>query len=182
MAFSIPRVFRDFDVFPSRFDRLVDEMVRAPFESSLGRQGMTASWLPSVGVYENDDEMLVDAELPGISPSDLDIRIDNNVLTVSGERKVEDEAKRGRAHREEFCYGTFARSIPLPATIDQEHATAEMKDGVLRVHLPKAEKARARQIQIQGATEARQIPAKTEGQAAPHEPDLVGAGSGSKKR
>ncbi len=178
MALTFPRSFRDFDLVPAR---LLDEMMRT-FERPFGAQGLASAFAPSIDVHELDHEILVEAELPGLDPKDIDIRVENNVLTVRGERRVEDEATRGQAHRQELFYGTFARSIALPATIDQDAVKAELKDGILRLHLPKTERARARQIPIEGAAKAQPLPAKTEAAAPEREPELTGAGPGPTKR
>jgi len=183
MALGFPRAFRDFDIFPSRLDRLFDEMVRGAFDRPFGGEHRVSSWSPSMEIYEADDEILVEAELPGIEAGDLDVHVENNVLTIRGERKIEDDASRGRPHRQEFFYGTFMRTIALPTTIDQEKVKAELKDGVLRIQLPKSEQTRARQIQIQAAGKTQQLPTSTEGQApGARESELVGAGSASGPR
>jgi HSP20 family protein len=180
MALSFPRAFRDLDVIPSQFDRIFDEMVRGVVDRPFGWELRTSAWSPSMEVYETDNEMLVGAELPGVQPNDIDVRIENNVLTVRGERKIEEDASRGHAHRKEFCYGTFVRSITLPATIDQDRVSAELKDGVLRVRLPKTEQARARQVQIEAPGKTQRALASPDKQAtAAREPELVGAGDSS---
>jgi len=88
------------------------------------------------------------AELPGIDSKDVDIRLENNVLTLRGERKFDEEVKRDNYHRVERAYGTFTRSFTLPTVVDQEKIKAEYKDGVLRVTLPKREEAKPKQISI----------------------------------
>jgi HSP20 family protein len=88
------------------------------------------------------------AELPGVDPKDVDIRIENNVLTISGERKFDSEVKKENYHRVERAYGTFTRSFTLPTMVDSGAVKAEFKDGVLRVTLPKREEAKPKQIQI----------------------------------
>jgi len=184
---ALTRSFRDLDIFPARFDRLFDEMARGVFDRPFGWESRASAWAPSMEIYEADNEMLVEAELPGVDTKDIDVRVENNVLTVRGERKCEEDTMRGRAHRQEFCYGAFMRSVALPTTVDQDKVKAELKDGILRVHLPKTEQARARQIQIQAGGKTQQLPASTGGQgAATLEAELVSAGStsgsGAKRR
>ena len=88
------------------------------------------------------------AELPGIEPKDVDVRVENNVLTLRGERKFESEVKREQYHRVERAYGTFSRSFTLPNVVDTDKIKAEFKDGVLRVTLPQREEAKPKQISI----------------------------------
>jgi HSP20 family protein len=89
------------------------------------------------------------AEIPGVRKDDLDIRVENNTLTIRGERKREQEAAKESYHRVERLYGTFSRSFSLPSTVDNEKVNAEFKDGVLKVTLPSREEAKPRQIQVQ---------------------------------
>ena len=99
-------------------------------------------------IYENEGNLVLKAELPGIEPKDVDVRVENNVLTLRGERKFEAEVKREQYHRVERAYGTFSRSFTLPNVVDTEKIKAEFKDGVLRVTLPQREEAKPKQIQI----------------------------------
>jgi HSP20 family protein len=89
------------------------------------------------------------AELPGIDPKDVDVRVENNVLTLRGERRFDQEVKRENCHRVERAYGTFSRSFTLPNVVDTQNIKAEFHDGVLRVTMPKREEAKPKQIQIQ---------------------------------
>ncbi len=107
-------------------------------------------WLPPVDIFENDKhEIVLTAELPGMSREDLDIRVENNTLTIRGERKREQEAKQESYHRVERFYGAFSRSFSLPSTVNTEKVKADFKDGVLTVTLPTREEAKPRQIQVQ---------------------------------
>ncbi len=109
---------------------------------------MVATWSPLVDVFEDADGITLKVELPEVEAKDVDIQIEGNQLTVKGERKLEQEDKREGYHRIERTYGTFARTFTLPATVDAEHITAESKDGVLRVFLPKKAETKPRQIKI----------------------------------
>ena len=91
---------------------------------------------------------MLKAELPGVDPKDVDIRLENNVLSLRGQRQLENEVKRESYHRVERSYGTFSRSFTLPTVVDQAAIKAEFKDGLLQVTLPKREEAKPKQIQI----------------------------------
>ena len=106
------------------------------------------SWAPVVDIYEQGGDIVLKAELPGIDPKNVDIRIENNVLTLRGERKVDQQVKRESYHRVERAYGAFTRSFTLPAVVDQERIKADYRDGVLSVTLPKREEAKPKQISI----------------------------------
>ena len=108
----------------------------------------TSAWAPNVDIFENEGELLVKAELPGVDPKDVELNVENNVLTISGERKLEFEDKKENYHRVERAYGSFSRSFSLPRLIDEDKIAADYKDGVLTVHVPKHEKAKPRQIAI----------------------------------
>jgi HSP20 family protein len=107
------------------------------------------SWMPPVDIYQNGDhELVLKAELPDMSREDIDINIDNFVLTVKGEKKVSTEVKEEQYHHLERRYGTFARSFSLPQTVDTGKVAADYKNGVLTVRLPLREEAKPRQIKI----------------------------------
>lgn len=108
----------------------------------------TSAWAPNVDIFESDDALVVKAELPGIDPKDVELNVENNVLTISGERKLEFEDKKENYHRVERAYGSFSRSFSLPRLIDETQIAADYKDGVLTVRVPKHEKAKPRQIKI----------------------------------
>jgi HSP20 family protein len=108
----------------------------------------TSTWMPSVDIYETPDQVVLKAELPGLTREDIDINVRNNTLTLRGERKFEREVKEENYLRIERAYGSFQRSFTLPATIQQDKIKAVFKDGVLEVSLPKAEEARPKQIKI----------------------------------
>jgi HSP20 family molecular chaperone IbpA len=103
---------------------------------------------PAVDIYENEDKILLHADMPGVVKEDISVDIDNGTLTISGVRKLEAE---GAATYEEFTDVEYVRSFSVPQTIDVEKVEAELKDGVLRLHLPKSEAAKPRQIEIKTA-------------------------------
>lgn len=139
--------FRDLVGLQERMNRMFDESYRG-----AGRSGedwaLGGAWAPAVDIYEHDGNIVVKAELPGVDPKDVDVRVENNTLTLRGERKVDNEVKQENYHRVERAYGTFTRSFTLPSVLDQEKIKAEYKDGVLKVTLPKREEAKPKQINI----------------------------------
>ena len=120
-------------------------------------------WVPAVQVTENRDEILLSAELPGMTPSDVELFVEGNVLTLRGEKKeerTEDDEGR-RVHLWERSYGTFTRAFTLPREVDPEKIRAEFVHGVLLLHLPKTEKAKGRKIEIDPAWTTAATPADT---------------------
>lgn len=135
---------------------LQDEMNRL-FSSSFSRGGSDeqmfgGAWNPNVDIFENKDNIVLEAELPGMKPEDVDISIENNLLTISGERKFEKKNEGDNFHRVERGYGSFTRSFTLPPTVTSENASAEFENGVLRLTLAKREEAKARRIEIKGSS------------------------------
>jgi len=119
-----------------------------PFYRVLSSGDGTCRWCPAVDVSEDAKEILVSADLPGVDPKEVEITVKENILTLSGERKDEQEEKGESYHRVERTTGAFSRSFVLPSTVDETKVSAEYKDGVLRVHLPKREEALPRKIQV----------------------------------
>jgi HSP20 family protein len=109
------------------------------------------TWAPAVDILERGDDLIIRAELPGLEKDDIEIRVDNGNLTLSGERKREEESSNGKVFRVERCYGTFSRSFALPTTVDSAKISANYKDGVLEVVLPKAEEAKPKKVEIRAA-------------------------------
>jgi HSP20 family protein len=136
--------------FGNRMSRIFDEMFRGfPFDPMDG--AVTSAWVPPCDVFESENEVKVVLEIPGIRRDDLKVSVENNTLTVSGEKRQEAEERTRRVHRYERSYGRFERSFLLPATVDVEHIDAQYADGVLTVVMPKIEKARPRQIAVRGS-------------------------------
>ena len=114
-----------------------------------GKEAMTVTeWAPSVDISEDDKEYLVKADLPEVKKEDVKVTVENGVLTITGERKVEKEEKARKYHRVERAYGSFLRSFALPDAADGSKVRAEFKDGVLKVHLPKSEKAKPKSVEV----------------------------------
>jgi HSP20 family protein len=110
--------------------------------------GGDAGFLPAVDVQEMDDKLVVEAELPGLAPNDVQVRLEGDSLVISGERKREKEEDEKGYHRVERYYGSFAREVPLPAGVDPERCEATYKDGVLRIEVAKREDAKPRTIPV----------------------------------
>ena len=108
----------------------------------------TTSFVPAVDVYEDEHKVTLKLEIPGVSQEDVDIRLENNTLTVSGERKFEKEEKEENFHRIERRYGSFARSFTLPNTLDTENVQANFENGVLKIELAKRAEAKPKQIKV----------------------------------
>jgi HSP20 family protein len=148
---------------PFREMRSLQDEVNRVFNSSFNRSGdnelMRGAWSPSVDIYENKDQIVLEAELPGMKPEDVNISIENNVLTIHGERKFEKKDDKDNFHRVERSYGSFTRSFTLPPTVTSDAADAVFENGVLRLTLAKREEAKPRQIQIKSGAnaEAKQI-------------------------
>jgi HSP20 family protein len=138
--------FRDFISLRDEIDSLFDRFFsRERFISPLER-----SWTPSVDVYETKKEVVVRAELPGLTAKDVDITLTENTLTIKGEKRVSDEVKGENYYRVESAYGAFQRTIPLPVPVKNEKVKAAFKDGVLEIRLPKLEeKAKGIKIKVE---------------------------------
>jgi HSP20 family protein len=141
--------FRDLAVLQDRMNRM--------FNDSYGSRGQEdhmlnrGTWTPPVDIYEADGELVLNAELPDMRREDVDVTVENNTLTIRGERKLNDEIKQENFHRVERAYGSFVRTFSLPPTVDSTRIGAEYKNGVLTVKLPFREEAKARTINVQVA-------------------------------
>ena len=102
-------------------------------------------------IYETENEILVQAELPGVDRKDVFLHLEKNVLTLKGERRFEKETKQENYHRIERSYGAFSRSFSIPAIVDEEKISADYKDGILKIALPKKDQVKAKQIEISEA-------------------------------
>lgn len=140
--------FRDLVAVQERMNRIFDEAFRGHSRGIEDEWALGGSWAPAVDIYEQDGNLVLKAELPGVDPKDVDVRVENNVLTLRGERKFESEVKREQFHRVERAYGSFSRSFTLPNVVDMDKIKAEYKDGVLQVTLPQREEAKPKQIQV----------------------------------
>ena len=105
-------------------------------------------WSPAVDIYETESDIVLKAELPEVNQKDININIENNVLTLKGERKFEKETKEENFHRIERSYGSFSRSFNLPCSIDKDNVKASYKNGVLKITMPKKEESKPKQITV----------------------------------
>lgn len=134
---------------PARDLARMQEEVARLFDDRLGgRAGESVGWTPACDIFEDEEGVTLRFDLAGVEPKDVDIRFENGVLTLRGERKLENEEKRDDYHRVEMSYGTFTRSFSLPGSTDPEKIRAESKHGVLSVHLPKRPEAKPKTIQV----------------------------------
>jgi HSP20 family protein len=140
--------FRDLQAVQDRLNRVFDDAFRGVPRGGDDEWALGGSWAPSVDIFEHEGNLVLKAELPGVDPKDVDVRVENNVLTLRGERRLETEVKKEKYHRVERAYGTFSRSFTLPNVVDTEKIKAEYKDGVLQVTLPQREEAKPKQIQV----------------------------------
>ena len=140
--------FRDLAVLQDRMNRLFNESYAPRTSDDLMNRG---AWTPAVDIYEGDAQLVLKAELPDMRHEDIDVSVENNTLTIRGERKLDNEIKQENFHRIERAYGSFVRSFSLPNTVDPSRIGAEYKNGVLTVKLPMREEAKPRQIQIDAA-------------------------------
>jgi len=121
--------------------------------SNLGKQLDTelsfADWAPSVDIEEEEDKYVIKADLPGVDKKDIDVKLENGVLSIRGEKQTETETGKGtKRHRTERFHGTFARSFTLPDAVKADNVNASYKDGVLELSIPKAEEAKPKSIDI----------------------------------
>ena len=138
---------------PFREVRGLQDEVNRLFSTAFPRGGEEATngnWFPRVDIFENGDNLVLEAELPGMNREDFELSFENNALTLKGERKFERKSEGDNYHRVERSYGTFARSFTLPPTVTVEGAKAEFNNGVLTVSLPRREETKARKIEITG--------------------------------
>lgn len=135
------------DLFRDRFSRLFDQMLDEGGRPST-EEFSNRSWMPAMDIRETEDALILEAELPGIDKSDVQLSLENNVLTLSGERKFEKDVEKESFHRIERAYGSFSRSFSLPRNVRTEDASASFDNGVLRVELPKVDEAKPRRVEI----------------------------------
>jgi HSP20 family protein len=134
----------------SHFDPLANlRLFEDAFTRMLSEPQTNRPWAPAVDIYETENELVLKADLPDVDLKDIDVRVENQTLTISGERKFEKQDSGKGYHRIERNYGTFVRSFTLPNTFDTEHIAADFKNGVLSVTLPKKEAAKPRQVKVE---------------------------------
>jgi len=137
--------FREFATLQDRMNRLFRESYN---EAGRDESLTTSTFAPAVDVYEDEHKVTLKIEVPGIDEKDIDVRVENNTLTVHGERKIEKEEKEENYRRVERQYGSFTRTFTLPQTVDTENVSATYDKGVLKINLPKKAEAKPKQIKV----------------------------------
>jgi HSP20 family protein len=136
--------YRELNTLQDRVNRLFHESFSGGRDESLA----TSSFAPAVDVYEDEHNVTLKIEVPGIDEKDIDVRVENNTLTVHGERKFEKEEKEENYRRVERQYGSFSRTFTLPNTVDTESVSADYEKGVLKIKLAKRAEAKPKQIKV----------------------------------
>ena len=137
------------DPFFSNSDQLFNDFLRSGnlFGRSVG-EGLRDAWVPAVDVQETDKAFVFVAELPGLGKEDIEITLEDNLLTVSGEREFDEKEEGETYHRVERAYGKFSRSFSLPSQVDNTKVEASFEEGLLKIEVPKSEQAQPRKIEI----------------------------------
>lgn len=138
--------FKDFMTLRDRMNKIFEDMVAI----SRGEEKdlMSSSWVPHVDIYETENEVVLAAEVPGVNEKEVEIKVEDDTLSIKGERKFEKETKEENYHRIERSYGSFYRSFTLPSYVDQEKIEAEYENGVLKVHMPKKPELKPKKVKI----------------------------------
>jgi HSP20 family protein len=137
--------FRDLVTLREKMNRLFEDAVTGRGEQ---KDLVTSSWAPAVDIYEDENQLVLTAEVPGIDEKDIEIKLEDNTLSIHGERKMEKETKEENYHRIERAYGSFYRSFTLPNYIDQEKIHAEHENGVLKITMSKKAELKPRKVKI----------------------------------
>jgi len=137
--------FRDIVTLREKMNRLFEDAVTHRGEE---KDLTSSSWAPAVDIYEDENQLVLSAEVPGIEEKDVEIKIEDSTLVIQGERKMEKETKEENYHRIERAYGSFYRSFTLPNYIDQEKIHAEHENGVLKITMPKKSELKPRKVKI----------------------------------
>jgi HSP20 family protein len=141
--------FRGASNFNEQLNRVFDDVLRR-----AGEESNLTAWAPAVDIYETEHELVVKADLPDVDPKDLDIRVENNILTIRGERKFQKQVNENNYLRIERAYGSFSRSFSLANTVNSEAIKADYQNGVLTLTIPKREEAKPKQIKVNVGTGA----------------------------
>ena len=141
--------FRGASSLQEQINRLFNDVFERP-----GDESNLTSWAPAVDIFETEHELVVKADLPDVDPKDLDIRVENNILSIRGERKFEKKVSEDKYLRVERAYGSFSRSFSLANTVNSEAIKADYQNGVLTLTIPKREEAKPKQIKVNVGTPA----------------------------
>jgi HSP20 family protein len=148
--------FRELAALQNEMGRWMNQLM-TPGTGQAGNGGSSSTWLPAVDVWETDNELVLSFDLPGIPEDQISVELDDNVLTVSGQRERAEEQSGDRFYRYERRFGTFSRSVTLPAGVNEDSIKADYSNGVLEVRVPKPEEQKPKRIQVgsQGAIEGK---------------------------
>jgi len=137
--------FRDLVTLRERMNRLFEDAFTSRGEE---KDLVASSWSPSVDIYETENEIVLTAEVPGVDEKNIEIKLEDNTLSLNGERTFEKETKEENYHRIERAYGSFYRSFTLPRNIDQDNIKAESENGILRISMPKKPELKPKKVKI----------------------------------
>ncbi len=140
--------FRDIITLREKMNRLFEDAVISRGED---KDMISSTWTPTVDIYENENSLVLTAEVPGVDENNIEIKIEDNTLTLKGERNFEKETSEENYHRIERSYGSFYRSFSIPRNIDQEKIKAEHDNGVLRITMPKKHELKPKTVKVQTA-------------------------------
>ncbi len=138
----------DIQTVSQRMDRLFDELMGRGLRRAVDEGGVRGSWVPAVDILEQKDGIVIRADLPGFSGADVDVTVDNGVLTIRGERRLEQASEGETYHRVERSYGLFERTFTLPNSVDVSKIEARFVNGEMHIHLPKREESKPRSVKI----------------------------------
>ncbi len=137
--------FRDMVTLREKMNRMFEDVFSGRNED---RELQAGTWAPSVDIFETENELVLTAEIPGIDEKDVEIKVEDNTLSIKGERKFEKETKEENFHRIERSYGSFYRAFTLPSSVDPERIQAEQENGVLKISMPKKQELKPRTVKI----------------------------------
>ncbi len=137
--------FRDLLTLREKMNRLFEDVVTARGQE---KEFISSTWNPAVDIYESENQLVLTAEIPGVDEKDVEIKIEDNTLSIKGERRFETETKEENYHRLERSYGSFYRTFTLPNYVDQDKIHAEHENGVLKITMPKRTDLKPRKVKI----------------------------------
>ncbi|MBW2506183.1 MAG: Hsp20/alpha crystallin family protein [Deltaproteobacteria bacterium] len=138
--------FRNMTTLQDRINRIFDETASRSQDYEV--EVSQCDWRPVVDIYDSEKAIVINAELPGVTKDTITLDVKENILTLRGERKSDEEVRKENYYRMERCFGTFERAFTLPSTVDPAKITANFKDGILKIEIPKAEEKKPKQITI----------------------------------
>lgn len=139
---------KNYDPFQELFQLSNDLLALSPFKGDQTLESVRGNWFPAIDISEDQNHISVKADLPGLRKEDIQVSLDNNILTIRGERKTEQDKKEKNYHRVERSYGVFERSFNLGSSVDGAKVNAVYNDGVLEITIPKSEAAKPKQIEV----------------------------------